>query len=65
MYGAGLPIPGGLDGKVIQDAFTVDFRESNPVRIESASAPPDAGKLDLSADEEKMIEEKLRSLGYL
>src|SRR6185295_9433064 len=65
MYGAGLPVPGGLDGKVIQDAFTNDFRESHPIHIESANARTDAGKLGLSADEEKMIEEKLRSLGYL
>jgi len=65
MYGAGLPVPGGLDGKVIQDAFTKEFRESQAIRIASASARQDAGKLDLSADEEKMIEEKLRGLGYL
>lgn len=65
MYGAGLPVPGGLDGEVIHDAFTKDFRESHPIRIESANARTDAGKLGLSADEEKMIEEKLRGLGYL
>jgi predicted AlkP superfamily phosphohydrolase/phosphomutase len=65
MYGAGLPIPDGLDGKVIQDAFTGEFRDSHAIRIASASARQDAGKLELSADEEKMIEEKLRGLGYL
>jgi len=65
MYGAGLPVPHGLDGKVIQDAFTNEFRESHAIRIASASARQDAGKLALSADEEKMIEEKLRGLGYL
>jgi len=65
VYGAGLPVPDGLDGEVIQDAFTDEFRESHAIRIASASARQDAGKLELSADEEKLIEEKLRGLGYL
>jgi predicted AlkP superfamily phosphohydrolase/phosphomutase len=65
MYGAGLLIPDGLDGQVIHEAFTDEFRASHPILIESAGARPDAGTLELSADEEKMIEEKLRSLGYL
>ena len=65
MYGAGLPIPDGLDGKVIQDAFTRKFRDSHAIRIASANAETDTAKLELSVDEEKMIEEKLRGLGYL
>jgi predicted AlkP superfamily phosphohydrolase/phosphomutase len=65
MYGSGLPVPDGLDGHVIESAFTEEFRASHPIQIEAASAQPGSAPVDLSADEEKMIEEKLRSLGYL
>lgn len=65
MYGAGLPVPIGLDGQVIRRAFTESFVAANPLR-ETASAErvaPDSHSL--SSEEEDLIEEKLRSLGYL
>ncbi|HSB08657.1 MAG TPA: alkaline phosphatase family protein [Blastocatellia bacterium] len=65
MYGAGVPVPRGLDGRVIQDAFTQEFLAEHPLRIDPSGSERVASTVDLTADEERLIEEKLRSLGYL
>jgi predicted AlkP superfamily phosphohydrolase/phosphomutase len=66
MYGAGLPVPDCLDGRAIQDAFTSEFIAAHPVRVETVGSGSDAAdKIGLSADEEQMVEEKLRGLGYM
>jgi predicted AlkP superfamily phosphohydrolase/phosphomutase len=65
MYGAGLAVPDHLDGRVIAHAFNEAFAAANPLRV--AEAAPDAAseRGALSDAEEELIEEKLRSLGYL
>ena len=65
MYGAGLPVPAGLDGQVIQAAFSESFIAANPMREIAAPEQAAADRGHLSGDEEALIEEKLRSLGYL
>jgi predicted AlkP superfamily phosphohydrolase/phosphomutase len=65
MYGAKLPVPGALDGRVIDELFTKEFLERNPVEIDSASQAAAAEGSPLSEAEERLIEEKLRELGYL
>ncbi len=65
MYAAGLPAPDHLDGRVIQEVFTDEFLATNPVRVESAGPGTAGDQIGLSADEEKLVEEKLRGLGYL
>jgi predicted AlkP superfamily phosphohydrolase/phosphomutase len=65
MCGAKLPVPAGLDGRAIDELFTEEFLERNPIKIDSASqnvAPQASG---LSDAEQRLIEEKLRGLGYL
>ncbi|HVF54423.1 MAG TPA: alkaline phosphatase family protein [Actinomycetota bacterium] len=66
LYQAGLDVPDGLDGSVLTNAFTRDRLEQNPLRIGSRV---DAERGDeaspYSADEEALIEESLRGLGYL
>jgi predicted AlkP superfamily phosphohydrolase/phosphomutase len=58
---AGLAVPEGLDGRVLEeicaDKAAIRFAEMN----QEAGAEPPA----LSPEEEKLIEEKLRALGYL
>lgn len=66
LYQAGLKVPEGLDGKVIEAAFDRDHLEGRPVR----STPPlSSGTKDerspYSEEEEALIEESLRGLGYL
>jgi arylsulfatase A-like enzyme len=62
---AGLPVPADLDGRVIEELCDDEFRSSHPLlqdRAEGAVKTDDAG---LSDSEAQMVEEKLRSLGYL
>ena len=65
MYGAGLPVPDKLDGRVIQELFTDEFVKAHPIEIGSAGSQSDADQIQLSAEEERLVEEKLRGLGYL
>jgi predicted AlkP superfamily phosphohydrolase/phosphomutase len=65
MYGAGLPVPGNLDGRVIGRAFTAAFAAANPLRMTDAERAGASERGALTDAEEEMIEEKLRSLGYL
>ena len=65
MYAGGLPVPDDLDGSVIRGLFTDEFLDANPVQVDSAGLPITADKTGLSAEEERLVEEKLRGLGYL
>jgi predicted AlkP superfamily phosphohydrolase/phosphomutase len=66
LYLAGLKVPEGLDGSVIQSAFTPEQLKDRPV---STTAPLSSGNRNeaspYSEEEEAMIEESLRGLGYL
>jgi predicted AlkP superfamily phosphohydrolase/phosphomutase len=65
MYAAGLPVPEKLDGQPIQSVFTTQFRESHPLILEASVPSAEANRTLLSEEEEKLVEEKLRGLGYL
>ncbi|HKY06131.1 MAG TPA: alkaline phosphatase family protein [Blastocatellia bacterium] len=65
LYLAGLPVPEGLDGRALEEASTVEFRAGNAVKIGSASTEQISDSATLSESEEKLIEEKLRGLGYM
>lgn len=59
MYALGQPIPYGVDGKVVSSLFTQAYMQLNP--IERADDDKDM----LSDEEEGMIVDRLRDLGYL
>ena len=65
MRGAKLAIPAGLDGRVLDGLFTEEFLRDNPTRTEAASQEAARDASVLSEAEERLIEEKLRGLGYL
>jgi len=65
MYAAGLPVPDRLDGRLIQQAITGEFLAAHPVRVEPTRSISAADRIALSTDEERIVEEKLRGLGYL
>jgi len=65
MYATGLSIPKNLDGNVVREVFSREFLEKNLVRFESSAASDVGDEVRLSAEEEKIVEEKLRGLGYL
>jgi arylsulfatase A-like enzyme len=65
MRGAKLPIPVGLDGRVLDGLFSQEFLERHPAVTDSGSQAVAADASNLSEAEERLIEEKLRGLGYL
>ncbi len=65
LYAAGLPVPGELDGRVVEQAFSETHIAANPVRVADAATDATSERGALSDAEEALIEEKLRSLGYL
>jgi predicted AlkP superfamily phosphohydrolase/phosphomutase len=66
LYLAGLSVPADLDGSVLRDAFTEEAIQNQPVKT---AAPLSSSVKDesspYSAEEEAIIEESLRGLGYL
>ena len=65
MHLAGLPAPPDLDGRVIEELCEDDFRASHPLRLDSSEGSVQTDDAALSDSEQQMVEEKLRSLGYL
>jgi hypothetical protein len=56
-----------MDGHVLQEAFTAEFRQANPLRVEQASAqiPHQAQAPVMTAEEEQAMLQRLQDLGYL
>jgi len=65
MYLAGMILPAGLDGRVIEGLCTDEFRAKNPIRFDDYGDTAAAASKDLGEREEELMAEKLRSLGYM
>jgi predicted AlkP superfamily phosphohydrolase/phosphomutase len=66
LYMAGLKVPEGLDGRVLEDAFTPSHLQDRPVETTAALSSRQRDESSpYSAEEEAQIEESLRGLGYL
>jgi hypothetical protein len=63
----GQPVPEDMDGRVLTEILTDEFKGSNPVRIAHCSSERDGsrGGTDLTGDESSEIRDRLRELGYL
>jgi predicted AlkP superfamily phosphohydrolase/phosphomutase len=62
-----LPVPTGLDGRVVEEIFTPAFLDAHPVVTDTGTnaGPPDASAPVYTAEEEALLEERLQALGYL
>ena len=66
LYMAGLKIADDLDGSVLEDAFAPEFLKDHPVELTAGLSSADRDETSpYSEEEEAMIEESLRGLGYL
>ncbi len=66
LYLAGLKVPNDLDGSVIESAFTPQQLVDHPVETTSALSSKERDESSpYSEEEEAVIEESLRGLGYL
>lgn len=63
----GQPIPADMDGRVLSAVFTDEFLTRNPVRFTEPSSETDDSLTGpgLGEQDTKVIEDRLRSLGYL
>jgi predicted AlkP superfamily phosphohydrolase/phosphomutase len=67
LYILGLPIPDTMDGKVLTDIFTEDYREMKTLRFKKQETVEEdaGGEHRYSGDEEDTIKDRLRGLGYI
>jgi predicted AlkP superfamily phosphohydrolase/phosphomutase len=66
LYAMGIPIPKTMDGKVLLDLFTPQFREMQTVRYrESGPSTPEDEVSSYSEEEQVEMREMLRALGYV
>lgn len=66
----GLSVAHDMDGKVLVEAIEEDFLRANPVRYidsyeDTAHRDASDQQPDISPEEEEILEERLRSLGYI
>lgn len=73
LYLMGLPIPADMDGKVLTDIFTEDFRKNRKIEFEEKRTVKRDGKSwgvlstenTFSDEDRKKIEERLKGIGYI
>ena len=66
LYQAGLKVPAGLDGDVLTDAFSETYLADRPIETTAPLSSSDKDETSPYSDEEEaLIEESLRGLGYL
>jgi predicted AlkP superfamily phosphohydrolase/phosphomutase len=66
LHSMGLPVPGDMDGRLLEQAFLPEYIQSFPVQIGAASLPADGETpIDYTEEGEKEIMERLEGLGYL
>ena len=66
LYSMGLAIPQDTDGSVLHELFEAEFEASRSERYsEPVAASGPAEEATYSEDDEKLIEDRLRGLGYL
>jgi len=66
LYLLGVPIPEDMDGRVLKEAFTEDFLAAHLVQFQKGDEAGDQGSGSTYSEEEAaLVEERLKSLGYL
>ncbi len=65
LYYIGLPVPDYMDGKVLDEAFTETFQTANPPQRQDIDLTGEWNDGGVSDEEEALVMEKLRDLGYV
>jgi predicted AlkP superfamily phosphohydrolase/phosphomutase len=65
LYAMGLPVPRDMDGRVLTAMFDQKYLEANPISYEDVQSGGAVAARELSDQESKIVEERLRALGYL
>ncbi|MBI3948839.1 MAG: alkaline phosphatase family protein [Acidobacteria bacterium] len=65
LYSLGLPIPVDMDGHVLAEMFAAEFTRQMPPKFSSGEEEPGTSEWQYDEEEEAVIRERLRDLGYL
>jgi predicted AlkP superfamily phosphohydrolase/phosphomutase len=65
LYYMGLPVPSYMDGRVLSEAFEETFSQANPIQYKDIDLTDKALDGGVKEDEEALVLEKLRDLGYV
>ena len=61
----GLPVPRGMDGRVLTEAFESDFLQSTPVCFDGTPLEVDLSKYEMTEKEAEDVKKMLKGLGYI
>lgn len=65
LYAMGCPVPQDMDGRVLTEVFTEDFRAQVPLLSGEEGSPREIRESAYTKEAEEEIKERLRGLGYL
>ena len=65
LFYMGLPVPSYMDGRVLTEAFEEEFNDANPVQYKDIDLTDGALDGGVTDEEEALVLEKLRDLGYV
>ena len=65
LHEMGVAIPDSFDGCVMTALHSQAYLDAHPIQYQSVSAIPQRSAQNLSANEQALLEERLRGLGYL
>lgn len=65
LYLLGIPVPEDMDGRVIEDAINDDYLKQNPLKRTSSSGTEGQTQHVFDSDEAKIIEDRLKGMGYI
>jgi predicted AlkP superfamily phosphohydrolase/phosphomutase len=65
LYAMGIPVPSDMDGRVLTEAFSPEYLANNPLTYTDVSSAGDSREEDYGAEDEEMVVQRLRGLGYI
>jgi predicted AlkP superfamily phosphohydrolase/phosphomutase len=66
LHTLGEPVPGSMTGQVITEALTESYRQAHPVQVvDDPALKHQVDETGLTPEEEQLLADRLRDLGYL
>ncbi|MCL5068514.1 MAG: alkaline phosphatase family protein, partial [Thaumarchaeota archaeon] len=65
LYLMGLPVPKDADGRVLTESLSAERLRNDPIKLEESTHSLESAPRVLSREEESIIEDRLKALGYL
>ena len=65
LYAMGIPIPDDMDGRVLEEVFTSEYRALHQPTYTDSSSARERESEDYQSEDEEKVMERLRGLGYI